>query len=683
VGSNRARRTYWNHVGSGLPYHARIVSNSRVIPSFVLGGVALATVLVGCGPDDEGLEFLERAALAPSQPAFEGRFETRIADMLDGTSRTFHVLVAWPDEMEIVLDPSMEIARDSIVRVWGDEIDDGVLEVESYEIVSHAPVPLIDPDARPHRRIATVLLQWEGATQINNPTARERMFLGDDSSNVFYGENSYGIDKMAGNVFGPYDIPHPGSCSSAVIASSGMTAFKERGHKESDYRQFMWVFPGGLGCGWGGLGSVGSPEFPARDSWYNGSFACVVRNQEIGHNYGMGHSHAYQGCTNEEGLPVPFSDTDCEHIEYGDPYDPMGGSVHGASACAHMNVVQKTFMRWLDDCNVVRATADGTFNLLPTELPCNGTQALRFPAFDGRDYWLEYRRPLGFDSHLSGVLVHVAGEVGSNGPSPYIIRVSPSHFLGEGDSYTDPEGTVTITVVEQHDTHAVISATFPGGGSGTPECKGGGSPMDEAGAVGSLECASEPFPLDTEDPTVKIVYPEHEAYITPGSSFEIVAEASDDRGVTELELFFSIDGADPMKIDSIFDPAEGCENEPGEVCPWHWPVVNIPEGTYELGVRAWDGPNWTETWVEDGRGHVIHVTNDPPPSDDDDETGDGDGDTTGVEPEPTTGDTDDDRPGQEEPGDGCGCRHDRGGGTLPALAFVAFGVAATRRRRLA
>jgi MYXO-CTERM domain-containing protein len=628
------------------------------------------TIPVGCGPDDEGLEFLERSALASAQPAFEGRFETRIANMLDGTARTIHVLVAEADERELVLDPSMEIGRDAIVRVWGEEIEPGVLEVESYEIVSHPPLPVIDPEPRPHRRIATVLLQWEDATQINNPTARDRMFLGNESTNVYYGEISYGMDKMAGNVFGPYDIPKPASCNAQGIAAAGMTAFKERGHKESDYRQFMWVFPSGLSCGWGGLGSVGTPDFPARDSWYNGNFGCVVRNQEIGHNFGMGHSHSYTGCTDEEGAAVPYSDN-CNHVEYGDPYDPMGGG------CAHMNVVQKTFMRYLDECNIVRATADGTFNLLPTELPCNGTQALRFPTYDGRDYWLEYRAPLGFDSHLHGVLVHVAGEVGGNGPKPYIIRLSPSWFLPEGSSYTDPDGLVTFTVESLHPTHAVITATFPDGGSGSPVCKGGGSPAMEAGAIGSLECLDEPYPLDTGKPAIKIVYPEHEARIAPGTDFAIVAEASDDRGVTELELFFSIDGADAMKIDSIFDPVEGCEGAPGETCEWEWQVRNIPEGTYELGVRAWDGPNWTETWIEEGRGHVIYVTNDPDPGED--ETG-GD-ETTGPDPVGTGGEETGDEGAGADDTKGCGCRHEGENTPAPALALVALTWLAVRRRR--
>lgn len=604
----------------------------------------------------EDAALVERSWLS-AQPIFEGRFETRIARMLDGTSRTTHHLVDAPHETELVLDPSMHIPRDAVVQIWGDEVEADVIEVDRFEIVSLPPQPLIDPEARPHRRIATVLLEWEGATQMNNPTARDRMFLGAESTNVFYGENSYGIDKMAGNVFGPYKIPKPESCNSTFIAAEGMKAFEERGHRADDYRQFMWVFPSLPGCGWSGLGSMGTPDFPARDSWYNGSFGCVVRNQEIGHNFGMGHSRSYTGCTNADGEAVPFSDN-CNDIEYGDPFDPMG------NGCAHMNVVQKTYMGWLDGCNIVTATADATFNLLPTELPCEGTQALRFPTYDGRHYWLEYRQPLSIDDGLSGVLVHVAQDVGGS-PRPYILRMSPTWYLQEGQSYTDPEGTVTFTVVEQHPTHAVISATFPEGGSGAPTCKGEESPVQEAGAIGTLQCAEEPFPLDITLPTVKIVYPADGDRFAPGSSFTIMAEAIDDRSVTELELYLGQDGEPAKKLFSSFD------------APWTWEVEDIPEGRYELGVVAWDGPNSAPS-----NAVVIHVSDEAPAQDT------GSGSETG-EPIGTTGTASGSESGggdeaaQEATAEqGCGCQQSEQRPTAAALALLALlGVRRRNARR--
>jgi hypothetical protein len=634
-----------------------------------LGSGALATMLVACAADDE-LELLERFAVASSQPAFEGRFETRIATLLDGSARTIHVLVAPPQELTISLDASVEIPRDAVVRVWGSELEDGVLEVESYEVVSWPPQPLIDADPRPHRRIATVLLSWQGETVVSNSAARERMFAGSDSTNALYGENSHGVERLAGNVLGPYQVAIPPSCDPSQIRDLGMAELTADGHAETDYRQFMWVFPGNVWCDWTSLASQGTFENPGRDSWFAGAFDCRLRARSLGVNFGMRNSHAYTQCT-EDGIGVPYSD-DCAHVEFGHPHDFMG------NWCAHTNVVQKAFMGWLDDCNVVRATADGTFNLSPTELPCNGTQALRFPTYDGRDYWLEYRRPLGFDSHLGGgVLVHVSEEVGPTGPSSYLLRMSGSWFLPVGEPYTDPGGTVTFTVVEQHETHAVIAATFPDGGSGAPVCRDGSSPELAEGVVGTLECADEPYPIDTVPPSVQIVAPEDGSVFAAGSSFELVAEASDDRGVTELELFVSIDGGDATKMGSLFDPTEGCEGAPGQVCPWTWSVSDIPAGKYEFGVRAWDGPNWTGSWEVDGKAHIIHVEGEP---DDADETTGGD-ETAGTHDE-ATGDTDGEPEHADAAEQGCACLS--GAGEVPTfgLAWLVLAALGARRRRV-
>ena len=236
------------------------------------------------------------------------------------------------------------------------DANDGVMEVDELEVLSYPPQALIDPENRPPRRIATILLFWEGGqVGFENPTAVNEMFGPNDSTNTFYQENSYGIEIMSGDVFGPYAIPLPNGCDVGAIANNAEMALVEHDHDPGEFEQFMYVFPGIGSCGFGGLANLGSPDFPARDSWYNGSLGCVVRNQEIGHNYGMGHSHSFD-CADAEGLDVPYSD-DCTFEEYGDPYDPMGGG------CFHMNGPQKTFMGWLQDCNVVRATADGLFNL--------------------------------------------------------------------------------------------------------------------------------------------------------------------------------------------------------------------------------------------------------------------------------------------------------------------------------
>ncbi len=583
----------------------------------------------------------------------EGTFDTRIARMLDGSSRTSHHLVDGHDEIELKLPDGMEVPMFARIRVRGEALTEGVMSVTSFEVLELPPQKLIDPDRRDPRRIATIIVFWE--TQgLQNATARDSMFLDDRSTNVFYGENSYGKDMMAGNVFGPYQIAAPSNCNSSFIAEEGKAAFRDKGHNEEDYLQFMFHFQGGLSCGWSGLASIGSPDAPAAHSWYNNSFGCVVRNQELAHNYGLSHSRRYtcpgggQDCLPPTSVPSNYPNM----LEYGDPYDPMG------SGCLHINAVHKTKMKWLEDCNVVTATSDGVFNLAPLELPCNGTQTLRFPTSDGRYYWLEYRGGVGpFDAGLQTVLLHVGSETAN---TPFLVYTGDQGKLYAGDSWTSPDGEVSFTITSIAPERAVIDLSFPnGGGDGaTPTCQDGTDPIMDAGAIGSLECASEPFPLDTEPPTVEITYPAHNDFFEPGSSFTITALGMDDRQVTELELYL-----DANAVFKVF-------TNPGE-----WEVKDIPQGVYELGVVAWDGPNFGLS-----EGIQIYVGEDPPGGGSSSSGGATDGMGSMGTTAATTGagtdtDTDTDTGGTNPPPSGkgdCACRSR--GGTDPSLVFAAFGL---------
>jgi MYXO-CTERM domain-containing protein len=643
---------------------------SRALPATTLLALGLA---LGCDPaaSEGALEELRSGSLADAG-AIEGRYELRIATLLDGGTRTSHHVKTPDGVYELVLaEPLAEpIPYDSWVRVPGELLDPAPTgdrwEADELQLVAPPPEPLIDAEPRLPRRIGTVLVFWDGMG-LGNGNATDSMFTGNKSTNVYYGENSYGIETMAGKVFGPYQITMPGGCSVDNIVSQAEAAMQEKGHDSSQFRQMMYYFPSGLGCDFAGLASVGSPDNPARNSWYSGSFGCTTRNQELGHNYGMGHSHAYSCPVTPDGFDHPPYE-DCEHIEYGHPYDPMG------NGCGHMNVVQKTYMGWIDGCNVVTTTSSGTFNLLANELPCNGTQALRFPAYDGRYYYLEYRTGVGQFVAGSGVLINLASEVGGFGPPNYVLDelgVNTNGYLHEGDSFTDPDPNVaeemraTFTVLEEHDSHAVIQVTLPNGGDGQlPSCRDGGEPIvADNGHTGSLECSAEPYPGDESPPAVQITYPADGDVFAPGSDFTITAEAMDDRGVIELELYL-----DGMPYDVLTAP------------PWEWEATNIPEGTYEFGVVARDARHWTpsnavtiEVGIPSEGSSTGSDTGEPPASTGEPLGTSGDesssGDSVGV----IDGDLD----------DGCSCRQagDRRGGA--GMLLILLGLGFLRRRRSA
>ncbi|MEX1366309.1 MAG: hypothetical protein AB1Z98_24505, partial [Nannocystaceae bacterium] len=308
---------------------------------------------LGCAPaqPDEPVDFeTARGGVFLDAGYIEGHFETRIASMLDGTSRITHHVRTGDEVYEVVLPDGTETPEyDSFVRVPGERLGEGRWDADELVVLAHPPQPLIDAEPRPPRRIGLVAVFWNDGTGLPNAQANESMFTGTRSTNVYYDENSYGIETMAGKTFGPYQIDNPGGCNVDFISNQADQAMIERGHDPGDFRQMMYHFPGGLGCGFAGLASVGAPENPARNSWYSGSFGCTVRNQELGHNYGMGHSHAYSCPATPEGMDHNLYE-DCSHVEYGHPYDPMG------NGCGHMNAVQKTYMGWIDGCNVVTAT---------------------------------------------------------------------------------------------------------------------------------------------------------------------------------------------------------------------------------------------------------------------------------------------------------------------------------------
>ena len=632
-----------------------IAGPARVVPACV------CVALLGCSEHE--LVALRSGALA-SEEAMVGTYQAYVARGDDGSSWMLHRVVVdgVPRTLEFADEPQW-IPPKSVVRVWGEE-HDGAIAVEDLEVVGPPPQPLIDADPYEPRKLAAVILHW-GESAYTKEEVEDRLFLAEDSTLNYYAEISYGKETMTGDVFGPYQVQYYG-CDTDWLAYAAKDQMQLAGIDPAEYDQFLYIFPE-VGCGWSGLAMLGYPQDPAQDSWYNGSFNCVVRNQELAHNYGLMHTRFYQ-CGS-----VPFG-SNCGYEEYGSPYDPMG------YGCGHMVTANKEYMGWLEGCNVVTATADGTFNILPSEVPCNGTQALRVPTFDGRYYYIEYRQRIGFDTdqddNFGGVLVHVSRPPESEwdgGPYAYLIDLGVGGFLAEGESYSDPEGTVTMTVDAMHETHAVVSVVMPGAPAAEPTCNGGGKPADQAGVWGSLECTGGPFMPDASPPMVSFAQPQDGAEFAPGDDARIVVHATDDVFVNSVSLY-------------VDDQLAGTSTE----APWEWTLPVVGAGTFQLRAVASDG-------IHEGEASITIHVGDAPGGDGGDAgdasggSADDSGPGSGVDDGGSGPEDDDGTPGEDvddalpagygsDAVDGCACRSSSGS-RAPWLAWLVVLVASARARR--
>jgi hypothetical protein len=480
-------------------------------PRFVLGA-GLLFILGSCS--SESVTTLEPFEL--DEPgSMSGELAVYIASFDDGTNETRYFLRdAKGDERRLRFDAAPAVDPGTRLRVWGSASGD-TFEVRNFartspvgstEIGTTASELIGVPPAPPRVMcVAQVVLNGgPPSANLSVESIEQQFHVGPKSVNAYYQENSYGKNSLGGKTYGP--LPYSMStCDTSGMAKNIKSTFQSLGFTGCQQYSFVMT-PKATACAWAGLGQVGTSDKPATDTWYNNTLGCTATVQEPGHNYGMQHSSSIT-CT---GAPFLDNPSSCTHGEYGDKFDTMGGG------CRHMNAWQKLYQKWWGGCNAIRVRSTGTFNIYPTETPCNGVQAIQvmFPAAKTRSwqnvaltsYYLEYRAPLGFDQGLTPqVLLHTGvdpvlpTQTNPRGVKVWIINASGdanNPGLQTGAKYTDPAGGLDIVVKSIDATKAVVEITYgPGaggsidagaadaggadGGGTAPDAGGGGTPPAE------------------------------------------------------------------------------------------------------------------------------------------------------------------------------------------------------------
>jgi hypothetical protein len=357
--------------------------------------------------------------------------------------------------------PPSDLQTGSRVRVKGVQIDQAVaLESGGYTSVEMLVATLSSTLGEQKTLVILVNFQDRATQPYTLDYARNVVF---HTTSNFDLENSYQQTWLTGDVVGWYTIPLTSTgCDPSQILSLAQAAATAAGVNLSSYNHWVIAFPGNA-CGWWGLGTVGGNPSVA---WINGSLELMVVGHEMGHNFGLFHSHSLD-CGSE------VVGTSCTQSEYGDTVDIMGCYAPG-----HFNAYQKGRLGWLNagaSPPLTTVTTTGAYTIDALETPGIGPKALKISR-PGQTtfFYVEYRKASGFDSFLSsypnilnGVVIHQAYDADSN--SSNLLDLTPSTAswydpaLTVGNSFTDPVSGVTVTTTAVNGTSASVYVNYGGG----------------------------------------------------------------------------------------------------------------------------------------------------------------------------------------------------------------------------
>jgi Big-like domain-containing protein/alpha-galactosidase-like protein/gametolysin peptidase M11 len=418
----------------------------------------------------------------------QGELEVRYEDHPGGKTRLRHFLTAGSQKIALHFAtksptlPTGAAVQASGVRVGND------LALESGETslalltsdgttsaaATASSAPLTDTLGEQRTLVVMVNFQNDASNQPwSSSDVRSMVFT---TVSNFMRENSYGQTWLAGDVSGWHTIAQDNTvCDSDKLATLANQAAAAAGYDVASYRRFVYIYPMVASCGWSGMSTVGGN--PSR-SWINGKFNLMTIAHELGHAFGLSHSHALECGATTLG-------SSCQIYEYGDHFDIMGNYTTG-----HFSAFQKAQLGWLGfgaSPGLTTVQSAGTYPLEPYESLSFGAKALRIPK--GIDpatgaqawYYLEFRQALGADNFLAGNTKILSGVVTHSGVdnnlnSHYQLDVTPASqsygwddwedaAIAVGASYIDSSAGVTLRTVSASGNGASVAVDF-----GTQSC---------------------------------------------------------------------------------------------------------------------------------------------------------------------------------------------------------------------
>ena len=344
-----------------------------------------------------------------------------IDDFKSGKSKFKYRLREGKQDFEFYPDSEVPVLSGTKVRVSGYQLDNVVVaavdDPTTFQVISK-PSP---PQPTNIKKVMILLITYPDSPPLPfSKEGAENIILG--GVNEFYGEASYNKLSYAADAYDWYTIPVNGSdlnitntCYPTFVKNRPQEKtipeiIQENNIDPAQYNRILVLV--NYNCSsTAGMGTVGEWDVPINGKNYRMSVSWVsylsifndnktplstleeVITHELGHNLGVIHANAW-----ECGAGQSINGSNCIHFEYGNNFDIMGN--HNYSF--HFNAAFKEFFKWLEPASIINITQPGRYTLSPLEnsIGIRGAKVNK-PGTNLYPFYLEYRKPIGFDSGLN------------------------------------------------------------------------------------------------------------------------------------------------------------------------------------------------------------------------------------------------------------------------------------------
>src|SRR5581483_10623897 len=273
----------------------------------------------------------------------------------------------------------------------------------------------------------------------------------DTKTAPFFVRSSYGLTDLTTTVTeGVYRMPQTAAYYATNSANDQLHTDAENlartNYPVDSYDRVIVLFSlNDPSTGWG-IADVGGKRV-----WINNYFDLSFTAHELGHTYGNWHANLWQ--VSDSNPASPFG----HHVEYGDPFDVMGGGgyllLQTPDTIPDYNEFFKNRLGWIADSQVTNVTANGIYRIYRfDDISATGSLALKITG-GARDYWVGARRAFPSNPSMQNGAYILWGYDDSRG-SELLDMSTPGVDTSDaalpiGGIFADPSAGFTIKAVAE------------------------------------------------------------------------------------------------------------------------------------------------------------------------------------------------------------------------------------------